>query len=94
MDHDEEPPKDRVAALGESLFKGGPGAVLDEIEEMIPEQWRDHIATYPIVAITIAFGIGVFLGMKKGEELIATGAAMISTAATANLNQVLSGSDD
>ena len=95
MDFDEESAsKDRIAGLGESLLQGGPEALFDEIEEMLPEQWREQVAAYPLVAITVAFGVGVFLGFKKGDEIIAAGAAMMSAAATANLNQILSGSGE
>ncbi len=77
-------------SLGDALVSGGPEALLDEIEELLPEKWREHIRHFPLTAISIALGVGVFLGLKKGDELVAAGTAMVSAAATANLNEVLS----
>ncbi|MDX1582513.1 MAG: hypothetical protein R3338_02835, partial [Thermoanaerobaculia bacterium] len=43
--------------LGSALFEGGPDAFLEQLEEMIPETWREQIASYPITAVSIGFGV-------------------------------------
>lgn len=81
--------KDKAASLGAKMVEGGPGAVLDEIEELLPEEWREHIRTFPITAVAIGVGVGLWLGMKKSDEIIAAGTSLISAAAMANVSQVM-----
>lgn len=84
---------DSVRSLGEALMDGGPDALLEEIEGLIPDSWKEHIARFPITAVAAGVGLGIFLGMRKGDELISAASAMMSAAATTNLNRVLGGSD-
>lgn len=79
---------DRAADIGASFANEGPQALFDEIEELLPEGWRDQIVRFPVVAVAIGVSVGVFLGMKKGDELLAAGSAMIAAAAAANLAKV------
>lgn len=88
MDFDED--KGKAHGLGAALLEGGPDAFLDHLEEMIPETWREQIANYPITALTVGFGVGLYLGMKRGSEVISAGSAMLSAAATASLGEILS----
>ena len=67
----------------------GPEAILNEIEEMLPEAWREHIKSFPIVAVALGVGVGIFLGMKKSDEIIAAGTSFVSAAAMANVTQVM-----
>ena len=90
---DLEEGENRPSSVGDALVSGGPG-LFDEIENLLPEKWRDHIVHFPLTALTLAFGVGVFLGAKKGDELIATGSAMISAAAASNLSEILGGNLD
>lgn len=76
--------------FGESLLHGGPDALLEQIEEMLPDQWRDQIVRFPLAALAVGFGVGLFLGMKKGDDVISAGSAMLSAAATAQMTQILS----
>ena len=85
---------DRAAELGANLAGDGPQALFDQLEELLPEGWRDQLATVPIAAILLGFGVGVVLGMKKGDELVAAGSSMIAAAATANLSSVLGQGND
>ena len=81
--------KDKAASLGAKMVEGGPGAVLDEIENLLPEEWREHIRTFPITAVALGVGIGLWLGMKKSDEIIAAGTSLVSAAAMANVSQVM-----
>jgi hypothetical protein len=81
--------KDKAASLGAKMVEGGPGAVLDEIENLLPEEWREHIRTFPIAAVALGLGVGLWLGMKKSDEIIAAGTSLVSAAAMANVSQVM-----
>jgi hypothetical protein len=74
---------------GERLASEGPQALFDQLEDFLPDNWRDQIVTFPIAAIAVGFGVGLFLGLKKGDEVIAAASSMAAAAATANLASVL-----
>ncbi|HUF16844.1 MAG TPA: hypothetical protein VMS12_02240 [Thermoanaerobaculia bacterium] len=80
---------ERAADIGASMASEGPQALFDEIEQLLPEGWRDQIIRFPVTAVVIGVGVGVFLGMKKGDELIAAGSSLIAAAAAANLSKIL-----
>jgi LPS sulfotransferase NodH len=80
----------RATDFGSRLASEGPDALLEQIEQLLPESWRDQIRLHPLTAIAIGVGVGVFLGMKKGDDVLAAGSSLIAAAATANLNSVLS----
>ena len=88
MDY-EDPIRERAASIGASIAENGPEALLEEIENLLPEQWRDQIRTFPVAALLLGFGVGLFLGLKKGEEVLAAGTSLVSAAAMANVNSVL-----
>lgn len=75
--------------LGASIAQGGPDALFDEIEKLLPEGWDDHIRAYPIAAVALAAGVGVWLGMRKSEEIVAAGSALLTAAAMANVEQFM-----
>jgi hypothetical protein len=77
------------AALGAKMADRGPEALLDEIENLLPEEWREQIGAFPLTAVAIGVGIGIWLGMKKSDEVISAGSALISSAAMANVSQVM-----
>ena len=83
------PMKEKASQLGSAIAEGGPEALFAEIENLLPESWREQIANFPITAVILGVGIGVFLGMRKGDEVIAAGASMISAAAMANVTRVM-----
>ena len=85
----DSPIRERAASLGAAMAAGGPQALFDEIENLLPEEWREQIRTFPMVAVALGVGVGVYLGMKKGDELLAAGTSLISAAAMANIGQVL-----
>lgn len=85
----DDPVRERASSFGSTLASGGPEALAQEIEKLIPESWRQHISQYPITAVLLGVGIGVFLGMKKGDQIIAAGSSLVAAAATANLNQFM-----
>ena len=90
MDYD-FPIREKASQLGNALAESGPEALFEEIENLLPESWREHIRSFPIAAVVIGAGVGVWLGMKKGDEIIAAGTAMVTAAAMENVSSVLSG---
>lgn len=84
----DDPIRDRAAGLGSSIASEGPEAFLNELDELIPDVWKKQIRAYPLTAVAFGVGIGIFLGMKKRDEIIAAGSSMLAAAATANLNDV------
>lgn len=88
QDYD-DPLREKAASLGAAIAEGGPQALFDEIENLLPEEWREHIRSFPLTAVVIGVGIGVYLGMKKGDELIAAGTSLVSAAAMANVSRVM-----
>ena len=85
----DQPMRDRAASIGAAMAEGGPSALFDELENLLPEEWREHIRSFPVLAMLLGVGVGVYLGMKKSEELIAAGTSMISAAAVANVGKIL-----
>ena len=81
--------KENAANLGQKMVDSGPEVILDEIENLLPEEWREHIKTFPLAAVALGVGIGVWLGMKKSDEVIAAGTSLVSAAAMANVSQVM-----
>lgn len=80
---------ERAASLGSKMIEEGPEAFLNEIEELLPESWREQIRTFPLAAVTLGLGVGLWLGMKKSDEIIAAGTSMMSAAAMANVTQAM-----
>jgi len=66
MDYD-FPIREKASQLGNALAESGPEALFEEIENLLPESWREHIRTFPIAAVVLGVGIGVWLGMRKGD---------------------------
>jgi hypothetical protein len=89
LEFDEDPLRNGAASLGAKFAEEGPEALLDEIENLLPESWREQIQAFPIVAVALGLGVGVWLGMKKSDEVIAAGTALISSAAMSNVSQVM-----
>ena len=89
MDYEDDPIRDRASSLGAAMAEGGPEALLDEIENLLPEAWREQIRAFPIAAMALGIGVGIWLGMKKSDEIIAAGSSMISAAAMANVSSVM-----
>ena len=85
----DSPFSERAASLGATMAESGPQALFDEIENLLPEEWREHIRNFPITAVVLGVGIGVWLGMRKGDEVIAAGSSMVSAAAMANVSRFM-----
>ncbi len=88
MDYD-FPLREKASKLGNALAESGPEAFFDEIENLLPESWREHISAFPIAAVLLGVGVGVWLGMRKGDEIIAAGSSMIAAAAVSNVSRVM-----
>jgi hypothetical protein len=88
MDYD-FPLREKASELGSTFAADGPNALFDAIENMLPETWREHIRSFPITAVILGAGIGVWLGMRKGDELIAAGTSMLTAAAMENVTNVM-----
>ncbi|HEX7151508.1 MAG TPA: hypothetical protein VF618_08480 [Thermoanaerobaculia bacterium] len=80
-----DPIRERAAGLGTALIEGGPEALLEEVENLIPEPVKQQVQAFPVLAVLAGVGIGVWLGMKKGDELIAAGSAILTSTAAASL---------
>ncbi len=89
LDFEDDPIRNGAASFGAKMVENGPEALLDEIENLLPESWRDQIQAFPLAALAIGVGVGVWLGMKKSEEVIAAGTSLVSAAAMANVSQVM-----
>lgn len=85
----EDPIREKAASLGASMAEKGPEVILDEIEELLPEAWRDYIRSFPIAAVAVGLGVGIFLGMRKSAEVIAAGSSLVAAAASSNLTSVM-----
>ena len=81
--------KEKAAQIGAKMVEDGPDVLLDEIENLLPEAWRDQIKAFPMAAVLLGVGVGVWLGMKKSDEIIAAGGSLVSAAAMANVSQVM-----
>ena len=81
--------QERAADIGAAVAEDGPQALFDEIERLLPDGWRDQIVRFPITAVVLGVSVGVFLGMKKGDELLAAGSSVIAAAAAANISRAL-----
>jgi hypothetical protein len=88
MDY-EDPIRERAASIGASIAENGPEVIFEEIENLLPEEWREQIKTFPLAAMLLGLGVGIFLGMKKGDDIIAAGSALVTSAAMSNVNEVL-----
>ena len=88
MDYD-FPIREKASQLGNALAENGPDALFEEIENLLPESWREHIQAFPIAAVLLGLGAGVWLGMQKGDELIAAGTSMITAAAMQNVQSAM-----
>jgi hypothetical protein len=73
------------ATLGARISDGG----LDEIENLLPEEWREQIRAFPLAAVAVGVGIGLWLGMKKSDDVIAAGSALVSAAVMGNVSEVM-----
>ena len=88
MDYD-FPIREKASKLGNTLAENGPDALFAEIENLLPESWREHIVEFPIAAVLLGVGVGLWLGMKKGDEIIAAGSSMVTAAAMQNVTSVI-----
>jgi hypothetical protein len=81
--------REKAAEFGTKIVNEGPEVILDEIESLLPESWREHIRSFPLAAVAAGLGVGIWLGMKKSDEVIAAGSSLVSAAAMANVTQVM-----
>lgn len=73
-------------------LEGGFALILEQVEEMVPPIVRTQVTRYPFTFLLLGIGVGIFLGAKKGDELLSAGTSMLTAAVAANLNARL-GSD-
>jgi hypothetical protein len=84
-----DPIRERAAGLGTALIDGGPEALMEEIENLIPDPVREQVQTFPILAVLAGVGVGVWLGMTKSDEIIATGKTILTSTALAHLSEAM-----
>lgn len=80
-------PQEQEAAQSDD----GVAMILEQVEQLVPPFVRDQVVKRPFTFVLIGLGVGLFLGAKKGDELLSAGAAMVTAALTANLNAMLGG---
>ncbi len=90
MDYD-FPIREKATQLGRALAESGPDGFFEELDKLLPESWREHIASFPVTAVALSVGVGVWLGMRKGDEIVAAGTALITAAAMSNVSNVMDG---
>jgi hypothetical protein len=90
LDFDENDPiRSNAASIGAKMVQEGPDALFQELENLLPEAWQEHIRAFPLAAVVLGVGVGVWLGLKKSDEVISAGSALVSSAAMANVSQVM-----
>jgi len=92
MDYD-DPIRERAHSLGSSIAQNGPDALFEELDKMLPDAWREQISNFPITALLVGVSLGMFLGMRKGDEVIAAGTSMVTAAAMSNFTRILDRSE-
>ena len=85
------PIRERAASLGHALAEDGPEAFFEELENLIPAGVRDQVRNYPLLAIAAGVAVGVWLGMKKSEDIIAAGTSIVTAAAMSNVSAAMGG---
>lgn len=73
----------------ERLQQEGPLAILQDVEEMLPEPVRVQVASFPLTAVAVGLGVGLFLGMRKSEPIIAAITAAISSSAAKGFGSIV-----
>jgi len=81
--------RDRAASLGQALAEDGPAAFFEEVENLIPAPLRDQVRNFPLLAVTAGVALGVWLGMKKSEDIIAAGSSLVTAAAMSNVSAAM-----
>lgn len=87
MDFD-SPIREKAAQLGAALAEG-PDALFEEVENLLPESWREQVTAFPLTAVMVGVGVGIWLGMRKGDEVIAAGTTLVTSAAMSNVASVM-----
>ena len=72
-------------------LQGGLELILEQVEELVPPVVRTQVAHHPFTFVLLGLGIGIFLGAKKGDELLHAGTSMLTSALMANFNARLGG---
>ena len=88
MDYD-FPIREKASKLGNAIAENGPDALFEEIENLLPESWRQQISEFPLAAVLLGLGVGIWLGMRKSDEIIAAGTSMITSAAVSNVTNFM-----
>jgi hypothetical protein len=89
LDFDPASFRERAQALGQAVAENGPGAIFDEVETLLPDNVREGVRTFPLLAVAAGVGVGVWLGMRKSDEIIAAGTSMLTAAVMANVSSVM-----
>lgn len=69
-------------------------SVLEDLESAVPNPIRQKVADHPIPALLIGLAVGLFIGMKKGNDILSAGSAAVASAATAGLSRIFRGDSD
>ncbi|HEX8153063.1 MAG TPA: hypothetical protein VF698_08065 [Thermoanaerobaculia bacterium] len=81
--------RERAQMLGQAVAEHGPKALLDEVEMLLPDNVREGVRTFPMLAVAAGVGVGVWLGMRKSEDVIAAATTLISAAVMSNVSSAM-----
>lgn len=78
----------------EEPLEGGLSLVLEQVEEMVPPIVRTQVARHPFTFILLGLGVGIFLGAKKGDEILHAGTSLLASTLLANFKLPIGGDPD
>ena len=65
-----------------------PLGLLDEVENILPDEWREQIVAFPLTAMALGLGVGVWIGMTKSDEILSEGKTLLSGVVMSNVQQI------
>lgn len=81
--------RERAQMLGQAVAEHGPKALLDEVEMLLPDNVREGVRTFPMLAVAAGVGVGVWLGMRKSDDVIAAATTLVTAAVMSNVSGVM-----
>jgi len=63
------------------------------LDKVIPDEidWRDLVRRHPMLAVSLAAGLGFLIGRSKGAAIVAGASAALTSAVMRQLSDVLDG---
>lgn len=70
------------------LQEEGPLSMLEDVEELLPEPVRTQVTNFPLTAVALGVGVGVFLGMRQSRTIISMITAAVGSSASKGLGSM------